>query len=222
MHYYNSVVQFLEKYSLQIPEDFTIIAPALQQLRIRLFHEELHEFIDSHIINRTKLEQVSESIDAIVDLIYVTCGCAALTGIDEYEFNNLVYTNTIEFNSQIFNKKPINNTPNLIDYDNFLLLTGILSLNIIHYEYGYERQDVQLIKNSLARIYLNCSKAYEMLGFNKDQFTELFDDVHRANMSKVRAERNSDSKRGSTFDIIKPAGWIGPQTEHLVNKFIGY
>lgn len=34
--------------------------------------------------------------------------------------------------------------------------------------------------------------------------------VHAANMLKVRAERESDSKRGSTFDVVKPEGWQKP------------
>jgi predicted HAD superfamily Cof-like phosphohydrolase len=39
---------------------------------------------------------------------------------------------------------------------------------------------------------------------------ELWDKVHRANMSKVRAECAEQSKRGTAFDVIKPAGWTAP------------
>lgn len=34
--------------------------------------------------------------------------------------------------------------------------------------------------------------------------------VHGANMKKERAQRAEDSKRGSTFDVIKPPGWKAP------------
>lgn len=34
--------------------------------------------------------------------------------------------------------------------------------------------------------------------------------VHAANMLKVRALRESDSKRGSTYDVVKPEGWQKP------------
>jgi hypothetical protein len=34
--------------------------------------------------------------------------------------------------------------------------------------------------------------------------------VFEANMKKVRATRAEDSKRGSTFDIVKPKGWRAP------------
>jgi predicted HAD superfamily Cof-like phosphohydrolase len=50
-------------------------------------------------------------------------------------------------------------------------------------------------------------------GFN---FKEAWRRVHAANMSKVRAQRAEDSKRGSTFDVIKPTGWQPPSHIDLV------
>lgn len=38
----------------------------------------------------------------------------------------------------------------------------------------------------------------------------LWDEVQRANMSKVHAERPEDSKHGTTLDVIKPEGWKAP------------
>jgi predicted HAD superfamily Cof-like phosphohydrolase len=40
--------------------------------------------------------------------------------------------------------------------------------------------------------------------------------VFEANMKKVRAVRKEDSKRGSTFDIIKPNGWEPPKFGDLL------
>lgn len=42
-------------------------------------------------------------------------------------------------------------------------------------------------------------------------FNEAFMLVHSANMEKVRCERAEDSLRGSTFDVIKPEGWVAPE-----------
>jgi len=39
---------------------------------------------------------------------------------------------------------------------------------------------------------------------------ELWNEVQRANMTKVRAARAEDSKRGSTYDVVKPEGWTPP------------
>lgn len=38
---------------------------------------------------------------------------------------------------------------------------------------------------------------------------EVFAEIHRANMEKVR-ETRSDGPRSSTFDIVKPPGWEPP------------
>jgi len=42
----------------------------------------------------------------------------------------------------------------------------------------------------------------------------LWDEVQRKNMLKERAERADQSKRSSTYDVIKPAGWTPP--DHTV------
>ena len=47
-------------------------------------------------------------------------------------------------------------------------------------------------------------------------FSEAWSRVHAANMSKVRAESASDSKRGSAFDVVKPEGWEAPDLKDLV------
>lgn len=39
------------------------------------------------------------------------------------------------------------------------------------------------------------------------KFDEGFGRVHAVNMLKKRAEKASDSKRGSRFDVVKPEGW---------------
>ena len=36
--------------------------------------------------------------------------------------------------------------------------------------------------------------------------------VHSANMAKIRVAKAEDSKRGSAFDVKKPAGWVGPES----------
>jgi hypothetical protein len=49
-------------------------------------------------------------------------------------------------------------------------------------------------------------------------FDEGFRRVHEANMKKVRAVTAEDSKRGSTYDIVKPAGWEAPVLDDLLRK----
>jgi len=48
-------------------------------------------------------------------------------------------------------------------------------------------------------------------------FEAAWQRVHAANMAKVRAKADgSDSKRGSAYDVVKPAGWIAPDHADLV------
>ena len=44
----------------------------------------------------------------------------------------------------------------------------------------------------------------------------LWNEVQRANMTKVRADDESQSKRGSNLDVIKPAGWVGPDIKGVL------
>lgn len=47
-------------------------------------------------------------------------------------------------------------------------------------------------------------------------FIEAWRRVHEANMKKVRAQSAEESKRGSTFDVVKPPGWTPPSHSDLV------
>lgn len=48
---------------------------------------------------------------------------------------------------------------------------------------------------------------------------QLWAEVQRANMSKVRAAVDgSDSKRRSSLDVIKPPGWVGPDLKSIIDK----
>lgn len=63
---------------------------------------------------------------------------------------------------------------------------------------------------------------YVVLGtahFRGYPWQQLWDDVQAANMRKVRAQSDgSDSKRGSSFDVVKPEGWVGPNTHEILRK----
>lgn len=42
-------------------------------------------------------------------------------------------------------------------------------------------------------------------------FGDVWAAVQKANMTKVRASSAAQSKRGSALDVVKPAGWVGPE-----------
>ncbi|QGH72159.1 MAG: NTP-PPase [Caudovirales sp. ctOwN3] len=47
---------------------------------------------------------------------------------------------------------------------------------------------------------------------------QLWDEVQRANMTKVRADDETQSKRGSSLDVIKPAGWKAPDIKGVLDN----
>lgn len=61
-------------------------------------------------------------------------------------------------------------------------------------------------------VYVAMGTAY-LHGF---AFDEGWRRVHAANMAKVRALKEEDSLRGSTFDVVKPEGWTPPDLSDLV------
>ncbi len=52
-------------------------------------------------------------------------------------------------------------------------------------------------------------------GFN---FYDGWREVHRANMSKVRATKAQDSKRNFELDVVKPEDWKAPELDDAVVK----
>jgi predicted HAD superfamily Cof-like phosphohydrolase len=46
-------------------------------------------------------------------------------------------------------------------------------------------------------------------------FQQLWDEVHRANMSKERGA----TKRGHAVDLMKPEGWTPPNIEEILTRF---
>jgi predicted HAD superfamily Cof-like phosphohydrolase len=63
-------------------------------------------------------------------------------------------------------------------------------------------------------VYVVLGTAY--LQFGARIFNEAWRRVHHANMQKERAQKSGDSKRDSTFDVIKPMGWTPPNHIDLV------
>lgn len=59
-----------------------------------------------------------------------------------------------------------------------------------------------------------------LLGISPACWEELWADVQRANMAKERATSAADprSKRSHSLDVVKPAGWVGPDGAAILRK----
>lgn len=85
---------------------------------------------------------------------------------------------------------------------------------------GLRTNDPEMVRTGLAHmldglvdiVYVAIGTAY-LHGFD---FEEAWKRVHGANMEKVRATNTLESRRGSTFDVVKPSGWVAPDLSDLV------
>lgn len=92
----------------------------------------------------------------------------------------------------------------------------------VRLDHDLERHDDQGVAKRLGQqldalvdeVYVVLGTAY--LQFGAAVFNEAWRRVHHANMQKVRAQKVTDSKRDSTFDVVKPAGWQAPNHIDLV------
>ena len=92
---------------------------------------------------------------------------------------------------------------------------GFMHEELAEFEEAHKRGDLAEAADALIDlVYVAMGTAY-MMGLPWD---ELWNDVQRANMTKVRAEAAGDSKRGSTFDVVKPPGWVPPQSAKIIKR----
>ena len=93
--------------------------------------------------------------------------------------------------------------------------TGFMHEELGEYMDAVRDGDLEKQLDSLVDlVYVACGTAV-MHGFD---FNEAWRRVHEANLKKVRVERLDDSKRASTFDVVKPAGWQHPDLFDLVQE----
>lgn len=69
---------------------------------------------------------------------------------------------------------------------------------------------VKVFDALLDLVYVACGTAL-FAGISPAQWHAGMRAVHAANMAKIRVAKAEHSKRNSAFDVIKPAGWVGPE-----------
>lgn len=214
MSHTSDVREFHDKFGLVTPPSFVLLEPELLKFRVGFFYEELKEYADS-----VQDKDLGTAIDSLIDLIYITCGAALLHGIQATVFDFLV-------------ERPVPNTISVGQSENYngpAFLSEIQDAQLVEafyksieaYKTAHFEGDQEDIENALIAIYQNAIFGLAEIGLTQECLEEFWKDVQRANMSKERALKASDSKRGSTYDVIKPAGWKAPNTKGILAKWIG-
>jgi len=215
INYCRDVRAFHDKFELETPPSFTFLAEDLHQFRVNFFNEELHEFLDA-----IELSDPAECVDALIDLVYITCGAALLHGIDEDLFTDMLSENQCQ-DLYPANRIPPNGRQVIkVERKSLIEIYSLVQRNIHNYKLAHVERSASGIKDALSGIYFNSLAGAKEIGFDIREWNELWNDVQRANLSKERAKKAEDSKRGSKWDVIKPVGWIKPKTLEIVNNFI--
>jgi predicted HAD superfamily Cof-like phosphohydrolase len=123
-----------------------------------------------------------------------------------------------------------NGKPRVLEEELAKFRVGFLAEELGEYAFGGDEDNINIlagiVKEDLSPplkledqldalvdlVYVAIGTAY-LQGFD---FNEAWRRVHEANMKKVRALREVDSKRGSIYDVIKPPGWEAPNLRDLV------
>jgi predicted HAD superfamily Cof-like phosphohydrolase len=104
--------------------------------------------------------------------------------------------------------------PKLLDSETVKFRLKFLEEELMEFRVSAISDDIPGMADALIDlVYVAMGTAY-LMGL---PWQQLWNEVQRANMSKVRANSASESKRGSSLDVIKPTGWKGPDIEGVLN-----
>lgn len=106
--------------------------------------------------------------------------------------------------------------PRLLDWEEHQFATTCLKEEIEEYDNAEWHGNLSESLDALVDlVYFALGRAYRQ-GFTAEIFGEAFARVHKANMAKMRAKSDAESKRGSSIDVVKPEGWKAPDHSDLV------
>jgi predicted HAD superfamily Cof-like phosphohydrolase len=213
-NYHQDVKLFHDKFGLVTPTETGFLPDDLHAFRIGFFREEHQEYIDS-----CNAADLGTAFDSLIDLVYICCGAALLHGIDA-DFNEMVETTEAYVYDVFTSDEPPKTKPGFLTPKNFFEFNRLLVKNIELYDEAHEKQVFAKTKAALTGIYQSCMMCASDMGCTIEMWDEMWADVQRANMSKVRAERAVDSKRGSVWDVVKPRGWVPPDTDGILAKYL--
>lgn len=104
--------------------------------------------------------------------------------------------------------------PRLLDSETSRFRLKFLEEELMEFRVSVISDDLPGMADALVDlVYVAMGTAYQM-GL---PWQHLWDEIQRANMGKVRASSEAESKRGSSLDVIKPTGWKGPDIEGVLD-----
>ena len=109
---------------------------------------------------------------------------------------------------------PIGTVPTLMTGAAQLFRSNFLREELLEFEAALKNNELGEAADALVDLVVVAMGTAVMMGL---PWQVLWNDVHRANMSKERV--TSDRAQGD-FDLMKPAGWQSPNSQEIVDLFI--
>lgn len=97
--------------------------------------------------------------------------------------------------------------PTTLDFETQDFRRKFLQEELDEYDEAIARDDLPEQIDALLDLVYIAVGTLDIMGVNSQRH---WNEIQRANMSKERAKHASQSKRGSSLDVIKPEGWVGP------------
>ena len=117
-----------------------------------------------------------------------------------------------KFDLPIFNGEPHEASPELIEFR-----TKFLEEELEEFRQGVEAGDHEQMFDALLDLTYVAMGTAHVMGY---PWQAGWDEVQRANMAKERASSDgSNSKRLSSYDVIKPEGWVPPQIAEILAMY---
>lgn len=114
-----------------------------------------------------------------------------------------------------FKLKPKSSVPKLLSAEQMGFRLHCLDEEMDEMYRAYAEGDLEKTADAIVDlVYFALGTAYLM----NLPFDELWQEVHAANMQKVRAKKKGDSKRGSAYDVVKPEGWQPPNLKLILQR----
>lgn len=112
-----------------------------------------------------------------------------------------------------FKLAPVSGSPGSLAPEVVAFRIGFMKEELAEFEKAVVSGDAEGQLDALVDlVYVALGTAY----LSRFPFVTAWERVHYANMQKVRAEKAEDSKRGASFDVVKPLGWKAPTHDDLV------
>jgi len=130
-----------------------------------------------------------------------------------------------EYNDiQAFHHKyEIDCSPNavILDIDVMVFRSNFMQEELDEFIAAVYANDLETAFDSLIDLVWVAKGTADMMGISENMWNDGWMEVVRANMTKVRAtgEHDTRSKRQHKLDIVKPFNWTPPDLEKIIKKY---